>query len=188
MTDDSGPSSHRLAATSIFSLLGSDWRTLAESMPSNCDHSSGGRYAVRHNPAVYYTAIAGECSSQDVPLAATPDLSARFTVIIPNLCNDMHDCSTATGDKWLAEEVPQIVNTPEYRSGTTALFITWDENDSGGSLVPTYVVAPSVAPGTRSSQQFDHYSLLRTTEDMLGLHPLLGRAATASDMSAAFHL
>ncbi len=188
VTDDAGPSSHRLGATSIFSLLGSGWRTLAESMPSNCDRSSSGRYAVRHNPAVYYTAIAAACAGQDVPLAATPDLSARFTVIIPNLCNDMHDCSTATGDKWLAGEVPQIVDTPQYRSGTTAVFITWDEDDSGGSLVPTYVVAPSVEPATRSSQSFDHYSLLRTTEEMLGLSPLLGAAATASDMRAAFHL
>ncbi len=188
ISDDSGPASHPLGVQSIFGLLGGGWRTLAESMPSNCDHHSSGRYAVKHNPAAYYTPIAAACAAQDVPLGATPDLSARLTVIIPNLCNDMHDCSTATGDHWLAGEVPQIVDSPQYRSGTTVLFITWDENDSGGSRVPTYVVAPSVVPGTRAPQKFDHYSLLRTTEDLLGLRPLLGRAATAADMSTAFHL
>ena len=29
-------------------------RSYEESMPSNCDRSDSGEYAVRHNPAVYY--------------------------------------------------------------------------------------------------------------------------------------
>ena len=188
VTDDSGSSSHRLAATSIFALVPGDWRSLEESMPSNCDHSGSGDYAPKHNPAVYYTGLAADCAARDVPLGPVPDVSARFTLITPNLCHDMHDCSTATGDRWLAAEVPQILAGAEYRSGSTALFITWDENDSGGSRVATYVVAPSVVPGTRSSTAFDHYSLLRTTEEMLGLSPLLGNAAAATSMAPAFHL
>ncbi|HET9078312.1 MAG TPA: alkaline phosphatase family protein [Acidimicrobiales bacterium] len=188
ITDDAEPAGHRLAVPSIFSLLGPGWRALAESMPTNCDRTTGGRYAARHNPAVYYTNIAAACAAQDVPLGPVPDLSARFTIITPDVCSDMHDCSTATGDRWLAGEVPQILGSAGYRSGSTVLFITWDENDSGGALVPTYVIAPSVPPATRSSQPFDHYSLLRTTEDLLGLRPLLGKAAAATDMSPAFHL
>jgi hypothetical protein len=46
-----------------------------------------------------------------------------------------------------------------------------------------------VTPGTRSATQYDLYSLLRTTERMLGLS-LLGHAAddrTAS-MRGTFHL
>ena len=188
ITDDSGPASHPISAPSIFSLLGPDWRSLEESMPSNCDQHSGGGYAVKHNPAAYYTDVAAACRTQDVPLGAVPDLGARFTLITPNLCHDMHDCSTAAGDRWLASEVPQILDSSEYRSGSTALFITWDENDSGGSRVATYIIAPSVPPGTRSTVAFDHYSLLRTTEELLGLSPLLGRAATAASMTTAFHL
>jgi hypothetical protein len=186
--DDAGPGSHPLAGPSLFSLLGTGWRSLEESMPSNCDRSSSGNYAVKHNPAPYYTNLAATCPSQDVPLQSPPDLTGRFTFITPNLCHDMHDCSTATGDTWLSQEVPAILATPEYRAGSTALVITWDENDSGGTLVATYVVAPSVPPGTRSATSYSHYSLLRTTEEMLGLTPLIGAAATATDMRAGFHI
>jgi hypothetical protein len=188
ITDDESPSAHPLSIPNIFSLLGSNWRALEESMPSNCDLSSGGEYAVRHNPAAYYTNIRAACASQDVPLRSLPDLSARFTFITPNVCDDMHDCPTQAGDAWLAREVPLILASPQYRAGNTAVFITFDENDAGGSAVPMYVVAPSIRPGTTVGQAFNHFSLLRTSEELLGLHPLLGQAATAPSMIAAFHL
>jgi hypothetical protein len=50
------------------------------------------------------------------------------------------------------------------------------------------VIAPSVPPATRSAVPFSHYSLLRTTEAMLDLTPLLGGAAGAPSMAGAFHL
>ncbi|HLI52852.1 MAG TPA: alkaline phosphatase family protein, partial [Acidimicrobiales bacterium] len=188
IADDAGPDVHPLTAPSIFGLLGPGWRALEESMPAPCDRQSGGEYAVKHNPAGYYTAVTSRCAAQDVPLTDPPDLSAPFTFITPNLCDDMHDCSTAAGDAWLAREVPAILDSAEYRSGGTALFVTWDENDAGGTLVPLYVVAPSVPPGVKVASPLDHYSLLRTTEEMLGLTPLLGQAATAPGMGGAFHL
>jgi phosphatidylinositol-3-phosphatase len=119
---------------------------------------------------------------------AAPDIRARFTLITPNLCDDGHDCSTATADHWLSVEVPLILASPEYQSGTTAAFITWDENDAGGTVVPTYVVAPSVPPGIRVAAPFSHYSLLRSSEEMLGVGPLLGAAAGAPSMRGAFHI
>jgi hypothetical protein len=54
--------------------------------------------------------------------------------------------------------------------------------------MPLLVVAPRVASGTSSAQPFNHYSLLRTTEDMLGLHTHIANAATAASMRTAFHL
>ncbi|MHB1930712.1 MAG: alkaline phosphatase family protein [Acidimicrobiales bacterium] len=188
VADDAGPSTHPIGGPSIFSLLGSRWRTLAEAMPHACQRVPAGEYAVKHNPAAYYTSIRAACARQDVPLRPTPNLSAAFTVIIPDLCNDMHDCSTATGDAWLAKEMPLIFSSPAYRAGDTAVFITWDENDAGGRKVPLYVIAPSVRPGARVHEALSHYSLLRTTEEMLGLHPLLGAAARAPSMGRAFGL
>jgi hypothetical protein len=91
----------------------------------------------------------------------------------------------------------RIVATRGYRSGKTAIFVTWDEDDSfSGGLCPslhcdhlaTIVVARSVRPGTRSATMFSHYSLLRTTEELIGLAGRLGQAATANSMAAAFHL
>jgi hypothetical protein len=188
IADDDNPSAHLLPGPSIFSLLSNGWRSLEESMPTACDRASTGRYAVKHNPVVYYTEVGPACSTQDVPLGSTPDVTARFTLIVPNLCHDMHDCSTAAGDTWLAAVLPQILDSTTYHSGHTAVFVTWDEDDSTDGRVPTYVIAPSVYPGTKATDRFTHYSLLRTTEELLGLQPLLGAAATSASMASAFKL
>jgi hypothetical protein len=44
-----------------------------------------------------------------------------------------------------------------------------------------------ISPSTRPATLFNHYSLLRTAEQLPGL-PLLGRAAGYLSMVAAFHL
>jgi phosphatidylinositol-3-phosphatase len=187
--DDLPPASHPLHVPSIFSQLGSGWRSLQESMPGNCWATKSGLYAVKHDPAPYYVDIRKACARQDVPLMDPPDVSARFTFITPDLCNDMHSCTTAVGDRWLATWMPKIFKSPEYESGSTAVFLTWDEDDKKhGNHIPTLVISPSTPPGTRSSARFNHYSLLRTTEELLGIHAYLGRAASATSMRAAFHL
>jgi len=187
--DDAGPGSHPLTAPSIFSQLGGGWRALEEAMPSPCARGDSGRYAVRHNPAAYYVGIAQACDRQDARLGATPDLSARFTFVTPDLCHDMHDCSTAAGDRWLSGFIPLVLRSPQYRAGRTAVFLTWDEDDgSSSNRIATLVLAPQARSGTRSNAAFNHYSLLRTTEDLLGLPAKLGAAAHAPSMRAAFGL
>ncbi len=187
IVDDNEPSSHPLRVPSIFSQLKANWRTYAESMPTACDRVTSGTYAARHNPAVYYTNLAN-CASRDVALRSPLDLSAAFTMIVPNVCNDMHSCPVATGDAWLKKYVAQILSSPQYRSRSLALFITFDEStQSSSNQIPTVVVAPSVPAGIRVATHFTHYSLLRTTETLLHL-PLLGAARTATSMLGAFHL
>lgn len=186
--DDNPPADHRLTGPSIFSQLGSHWKALQESMPRPCLRSSTGLYAPKHNPAAYFTNIARACSKQDVKLSSRPDLSARFTFITPNLCHDMHNCSARTGDRYLAALVPKIVRSRQYRAGRTALFITWDEDDgSASNRIATLVIAPHTPRGTSSSTRFTHYSLLRTTEELLHLRKI-GAARSAPSMRKAFRL
>jgi phosphatidylinositol-3-phosphatase len=186
IADDDPPLSHPLNVSSIFSQLDpGNWRSLEESMPSNCAKTDSGAYAVRHNPAAYYTNLS-DCSTLNVPLGAAPDLSAKFTFVTPNVINDMHDGTIEQGDNWLSMFVPQVLSSAEYQGGNTAVYITWDEDDgSSGNHVATIVIAPSVKPGTRSSTEFSHYSMLRTTEEQLGLG-LIGEAATTTSMRSAF--
>ena len=172
-------------------------------MTSNCEPANDGEYAVRHNPPPYYTTLTN-CSSNDVPYSQlTTDLAGgtlpAFSFVTPNLIDDMHDGTIAQGDSWLASNVPVILNSSEYQSGNVVLFITWDEGEGGkssdcatnltdiGCRVATLVVSPSTIAGTQSATLFNHYSLLETTEHLLGLPPL-GEAATANDMSSAFNL
>jgi hypothetical protein len=71
----------------------------------------------------------------------------------------------------------------------TATAGCWDEDDElSGNHIPTLVIAPSVAPDTILTERLDHYSMLRATQEMLGLEPLLGAAATAVAMRAPFNL
>jgi hypothetical protein len=186
VTDDADPSSHRLNVPSIFSQLpdGAS-RSLEQDMPSNCAGSNSGGYAVRHDPEAYYTNLGTECSAYDVPFSSAPDVTARFTFVTPNLVNDMHDGTIADGDTFLQSYLPAVVATPQYLSGSTVIFITWDENSgSSGNQVPCIVVSP-YTHGVKDPTPYTHYSLLRTTEELLGL-PLLGNAASANSMLGKF--
>jgi hypothetical protein len=188
ITDDDEPVAHPLAGPSIFSELDGNWRGLVQSMPGACDHVTSGTYAARHNPAVYYVNLGATCRRDDVPLTLPLNLSARFTFITPNICDDMHSCPVAIGDRWLSQVVPEIVASTQYQARSLVLFITFDENDGGPTnQVPTYVVAPSVPRHSRIGVALTHYSLLRTTETLLGL-PLLGAARSATSMISPFHL
>jgi hypothetical protein len=191
VSDDGDPGEHSFAADNLFRQVrdaGGTERSFVESMPAPCALVSAGSYAAKHNPAVYYSAPEDRtaCGADDVPFTAFPAVLASgqlptFTSITPNICDDMHDCSVATGDQWLATWVPQILATASYRAGATALFIVWDEP----TPVANVVVAPSVKPGTVAGAPVSHYSLLRATEEMLGL-PLLGQAAGAVSLRAVF--
>jgi len=203
ITDDNPPSSHPLAVSSIYSQLkaaGKTWRDYEESAPSNCPLSSSGEYAVKHDPAPYYTGIRTDCASWDVPMGSTTSGNLRnylnantlpdFAFLTPNLCNDTHDCSISTGDNWLKSWFQVLLASTAYKSGTTAIFLTYDEDDgSSSNRVMTIVVSPYTPVGTTSTTAFSHYSLLKTTEEMLGLGFLAhaGDAGTNS-MRGAFGL
>ena len=202
-TSDCNPS--KRCSTSAPSIFGqtSSWKAYEESMPSNCYKKNSGEYAVRHNPPPYFTTLSG-CATKDVPYTqlagdlASGNLPA-FSFVTPNLIDDMHDGTIAQGDTWLQSNLPTILNSSEYQSGTTAVFITWDEGEGGtsndcatnttdiGCHVATLVVSPSTTPGTQSSTLFNHYSLLGTSEQLLGLPPL-GQASSANSMTSAFGL
>ncbi len=190
------------SARSIFAQEES-WRAYEESMPSNCRRTDSGEYAVRHNPPPYYTKLSG-CAKNDVPYPRlATDLAKNrlpaFSFITPNLINDMHDGTIADGNRWLAKNLPPILRSREYRSGSTVVMITWDEGEGGssnrcarnttdvGCHVATIVISPSTKAGTRSGKLFNHYSLLGTAEQLLHL-PKLGRAAKFPTMTKAFNL
>ena len=184
---------------------GETWKAYEESMPSNCDTSDSGAYSVSHNPAPYYTSLSG-CASRDVPYTRlATDLAGNalpaFSFITPNLIDDMHDGTVAQGDAWLAKNLPAILTSKPYQAGTTAVFITWDEGSGGYPIedcdntgttdtschVATIVISPTTPAGATSGTFFSHYSLLATTEQLLGL-PKLGQASSSATMTAAFHL
>ena len=188
--DDDGPSSHPLSVDNLFRQVraaGRTERSFEEGMPGHCYQASAGRYAVKHNPAAYYVGGGDRAACQADDLGFTGTLSAgplpTFSFVTPDLCHDTHDCSVATGDAWLKTFVPDLLQRPEYRRGAMAVFVVWDES----TPMPFIMVSPTTPPGTVLARPVDHYALLRTTEELLGL-PLLGQAGSALSMRAAFRL
>jgi phospholipase C len=196
MTDCTGC---RTNVPNIFRQLarrGRAWRAYEESMPSPCLRADAGRYLMRHNPAVYYRHLRGTCRTSDLPMgtpargplrhALRTNVLPAYAFLTPDACHDMHDCPKSAGDAWLRSWLPMILSTRAYRHGQLVVFFTFDEGD-GDDHVATIVISPYVDGGTVSRAWLTHYSLLRTTENLLGL-PLLGRARTAVGMRSAFGL
>lgn len=152
-----------------------------ENLPSNwIAHQDSGLYAQRHNPFGYYTDVTGNPSrtphvkdySTFVPGAE------RFQWISPNITNDGHTSSPnsvpnqlANTDAWLKINIPIILDSAAFAPGKRAVvIITWDEGGGGSSS--QLVCALFLGPGAKtvvSNVAYNHYSMLATWENMLGL-------------------
>lgn len=196
ITTDCNPGDGCLAhvpnITAAIEKSGRSWKMYAEGMPSPCHAQNSGRYAVRHNPFLYYPTVTDDatyCAMHDVPLTQlAADLASAATMpdyafISPDLCNDMHDCSIATGDRWLSRQVPAILTSPAFASGRSLLVITFDEGDRMSNTVPLIFAGSAAKRGYRSHRSYTHYSLLRTIELEWGLAPLTGNDAAATPMT-----
>jgi hypothetical protein len=54
--------------------------------------------------------------------------------------------------------------------------------------MPFLAIAPAVHQGATVSEPLDHYSLLRTTEELLGIDTYLGAANSASSFRSSLGL
>ena len=174
---------HSLPAGGLGAQLtaaGLDWRAYMEGMTRGCFNSPY-PYALKHDPFAYYGTA---CPAQVVSFTRfASDMAGqvpRFVWISPGLCHDGHDCSDSVADAWLSQTVSTIMSTTAFQSNGV-LFITWDEGEDNANSVLTLVVRPHPLVH-ESSRAYNHYSLLATIEDQLGL-PRLGAAARAAPMS-----
>ncbi len=169
------------------------WMAFGEDMGTPCNLSNSGNYAVRHMPFVYYDDIQTDstrCKAHVVDYTKfSPASAPRFTYIAPNTVDDMHDPSLTAGiqnikngDAWIGPATSAILASSAYKQG--GLFVVvWDEDDhSGGVLgsddpIPIFLMSPYAKNGGYVSKaKADHYTLLATVEDGLGL-PRMGKAA-----------
>ncbi|MCL2770583.1 MAG: alkaline phosphatase family protein [Solirubrobacterales bacterium] len=167
---------------------GISWRAYLEDAPAPCFQGAGaGGYAKKHNPFIYYRDVArsqARCRhlvgfgplASDLRRGSLP----TYVWITPNLCDDGHDCGVGAGDRFLARTVPLLLRELGPHG---FLVITWDEGSSNagccggaaGGRIATLVAGPEVRGGARSSTPVDHYGVLGTVEEALGL-PALGGA------------
>jgi acid phosphatase len=97
----------------------------------------------------------------------------------------MHDCSVSTGDTWLKNHLPAILNSQACTVDKCLLILTWDEDDSSQSNQVLTIFAGSAAKtgGVTSGVSYTHFSLLRTVENIFGLPTQTSNDANASPMT-----
>ncbi len=169
------------------------WKAYMEGLPRPCfTGAEAGEYVKKHDPFVYFRALVRDRSVCDrvVPLSQlavdeSDGALPRFLWITPNLCHDAHDCSISEADRFLKGLLPSLL----ARLGKNGvLFLTFDEgttNDAccklaAGGHVVTIAAGPGARHGARLSTPVDHYSLLQTIEDLLGVARLRGAACVCT--------
>ena len=178
---------------------GKSWKSYAEDLPSiGYTGGDSGKYAVRHNPLAYMTDVQNNTAQAqnlvpftqfpvDLPTANLPD----YSFIVPNLCNDAHDCSLTVADDWLKTNIDPVIKSPEFQKDGL-LIIVFDEADTqdftnGGGHVAAVIVSPFSKPAYKSIAFFQHQSVLRLMLEGLGVTKLPGEAASAPAMWEFFN-
>lgn len=200
VTDDADPSAHPVHGPSVLDATlarGLSAKTYAESMPANCTLVPAGRYAVKHNPWAYFLdrASRANCLRDDVPAGTLTrgPLHADITtgrlptvgLLIPNVCDDAHDCPLTTADSWLSSWFAQITQGADWRTGKLAVAVTFDEDDySQANKVLTVLAYPRLEHAVITSP-LNHFSLTGYLDALSGTPPLRG-ANRAPSFARAF--
>jgi phosphatidylinositol-3-phosphatase len=140
-------------------------------------YPSSSRFAKKHMPFLYF---AGQATHVYPLTAFNAKAPPAFAFVVPDLCNDGHDCAVSKADSWLAKFVPPLLRLPR-----TAVFVIFDEgttNQKGGGHIAALALGTAIRAHIRSEQPSGHYVLLRTIESALGL-PRLGASAHAQPLT-----
>jgi acid phosphatase len=197
LIDAETPQTFPISADNVVRELiaaGKTWKSYAEDLPSvGYTGGDSGGYAVRHNPLAYMTDVQNNAAqaqnlvpftqfAADLPTANLPE----YSFIVPNLCNDAHDCPLSTADNWLKKNIDPIIASPVFQKDGL-LIIVFDEANTedftaGGGHVAAVIVSPFSKRGYKSIAFYQHQSVLRLTLEGLGVTKLPGDAATAPSM------
>ncbi len=211
--DSQTPSSFPVSDDNIVRELvaaGKTWKSYAEDLPSvGYTGGDSGNYAVRHNPPAYLTDVQNSSTEvmNLVPFTEfASDLAGgslpNFSFIVPNVCDDAHDCSLSTADSWLQTNIDPLIKSPVFQANGLLLIVFDEDSNTGGSSctdsdvqsgtwcggqVAAVVVSPLlVSAGFQSSVSYHHESLLRLMEQGLGVTVFPGLSSSAANLSDFF--
>ncbi|HWH20765.1 MAG TPA: alkaline phosphatase family protein [Solirubrobacterales bacterium] len=176
--------------------------------PANCVYQGPeeeekvelGGYSNRLNPFTHFHSLldVGECSEGDVPITELKkDLKVEkntpnFSYISPDLCSagvtgqcpEGAPTGPAAADEWLAEVVPQILESPAYKKDGL-LIVTFGglnppappaEGETPPPPAPNplktgaVLVSKFITKGSNDAAPYNPYSLLRSSEELFGLN------------------
>lgn len=188
---------------------GKTWKSYAESLPS-VGYTGGDVYPYirHHNPFSYFSDVVNS-SVQKLNLVPFTHFAAdlannelpNLSFVVPNMHDIAHDCPAgmstcsdaqklAAADSWLKTNIAPLISNPAFQKDGI-LVIVFDEAYSGdtthgGGHVAAVVVGAQVKKGFKSTNLYQHQSLLRTLLTALGVSSYPGAAASAPAMSDMF--
>jgi phospholipase C len=130
----------------------------------------------------------------DLKNGSLPD----FSFYSPDVDDDGHDTDIATSDLWFERTFSPLLSDPHFKN--VLLIATFDENECNtigprvspatiasckGDLNQVYTVlyGAGVKSGATTDASYNHYSLLRTIENGLGLATLGNQDETAAPIT-----
>jgi len=201
-----------------FEAVGLSWKAYFENqnVAAGCDSSSHEPYEPIHNPFISFQDITSNAARCNQLVLANPstcgsvtdcvlinDLNSasapNFMWLTPNDCNNMRGasgiCSSSItlGDNYLKSLVPQILNSNTFKTGRSALFITFDEgngycplNGSSESCVYSVWAGPAAKTAFGTNNLYNHYSFPKTVEVNWNLATLSTGDGSATPMTEFF--
>jgi hypothetical protein len=184
--------------------------------PANCVYPGGeeeekvevGGYSARLNPFTHFHSLLdiGPCSAGDVPITElkkdlkTEKKTPNWSYISPDLCSagvgqqcpEGAPTGAAAADAWLAEVVPEILESPAYKNDGLLIVTFGGVNPPAvpaeGETAPpppanplktgAVLVSKFIEKGSTDAVRYNPYSLLRTSEELFGLGYLAEAAGT----------
>jgi acid phosphatase len=194
LTSDSGKTTKGPTVFGATIKAGRTAKIMAEAMGTDrCRTDTASKYVPRHNPWTYNTEEKALCESQDFSYDTygASDIAAgklgNVEMLIPNQCNNAHDCSLGTFDNWMKTTWERIIAGPDWKANRLTVVITADEDDrKHGNVIPLMVINPYLSHKVVTSK-LTLYSLNRLLTDF-GHVPHMAGGKTAPDMAKAFGL
>src|SRR5205085_12371056 len=159
------------------------WRAYCEDLPAvgsdTCSFEgtlSSGLYTRKHCPWTDWDNLdhRNERPYRDLATDIASDSLPALAFVIPNNCHNTHNkgvpgCGVPEGDAWLASQLPALIQALGPRG---ILILTWDEDDNNAANhILTVFRGALVKRGHSSKRTVNHYTVLRTICDALGLAP-----------------
>lgn len=161
---------------------GLSWKVYAEDYPGGCfTAASSGHYVRRHVPFLDFANMQRDprrCSAAIVDATTLDaDIAAgtlpSFSLYVPNTVDDGHDTGVAAADTWLRARFAPLLDDARFMDGTLFI-VTFDEGATGGpNIVYCSLYGAGVQSGAATADYYDHYSLLRTIEEIFHIGTLL---------------
>jgi acid phosphatase len=164
----------------LLDAKGISWKVYVEDYPGGCfagassKDSDPGFYVRRHVPFIEFANVQNDparCAAHIVPASQFDTDSQnqalpRFSFYVPDTIHDGHDTTVADADAWLRNTFESKLSDPDFMNGLLFVVVFDEGTLSGPNQVYCSLTGAGIVPGTISDSWYDHYSLLRTIEEI----------------------